>query len=210
MTSGVTLRPSEVNSSTASSVEVNGSLSMTVLIAPIPIATAGTRIRPGRCDAAVPRAADEQSRKDGATTESREREGVGDTFGHEQHDQGTDRPGAGMDDQPGQCALAGVKDSFAALVGDLGERDGDDGDHQSGQRGVEETLLHHQGLEGQPGQSDGCTDERRHQPDGQGPSEHGHGGVAEVWETRNGQRERAEPGEVVQPDEDEGAYACGQ
>ena len=41
----------------ASSVEVSGSVSITVHIAPMPIATAGISGRPGRCDAAMPPAA---------------------------------------------------------------------------------------------------------------------------------------------------------
>ena len=41
----------------ASSVEVSGRVSIVHDIAPIPMATAGTRSRPGRCDAAMPPAA---------------------------------------------------------------------------------------------------------------------------------------------------------
>ena len=41
----------------ASSVAVMGSLSMTVHMAPIPMATPGTSDMPGRCDAAIPAAA---------------------------------------------------------------------------------------------------------------------------------------------------------
>jgi len=50
----VTLKPSLANSRTASSVEVSGNLSITVAMAPIPIATAGTRDSPGRWDPATP------------------------------------------------------------------------------------------------------------------------------------------------------------
>ena len=57
ITSGIAASPSEASSSVASSVEVSGSASITVDIAPMPIATAGTSSSPGRCDAAMPPAA---------------------------------------------------------------------------------------------------------------------------------------------------------
>ena len=57
MTSGVTLSPSLAKSSTARRVEVSGSLSITVHMAPMPIATAGTSTRPGRWEPATPMAA---------------------------------------------------------------------------------------------------------------------------------------------------------
>src|SRR5664280_2194954 len=57
MTSGATLRPSLDMRSVANSVAVMGSLSMTVAMAPMPMATAGTSESPGRWAAATPMAA---------------------------------------------------------------------------------------------------------------------------------------------------------
>ena len=56
ITSGVTVSASDPTSRTASRVEVSGSRSMTVVMAPMPMATAGTRTMPGRCDPATPSA----------------------------------------------------------------------------------------------------------------------------------------------------------
>ncbi len=57
MTTGMTASPSLYSNRVANSVEVNGSLSITVHMAPIPMATPGTSDRPGRWDAATPPAA---------------------------------------------------------------------------------------------------------------------------------------------------------
>ncbi len=57
ITSGMTASPSLASSSVASSVELNGSRSITVLMAPMPMATPGTRVSPGRWAAAIPAAA---------------------------------------------------------------------------------------------------------------------------------------------------------
>ena len=57
MTSGITASPSENSSSVASITEVIGSLSMETLIAPIPMATAGTSGRPGAWESSIPPAA---------------------------------------------------------------------------------------------------------------------------------------------------------
>ena len=54
ITSGVTASPSEASSKVASSTEVSGSRSIATVIAPMPMATAGTSGRPGRCDIAAP------------------------------------------------------------------------------------------------------------------------------------------------------------
>ena len=57
MTTEMTLIPSLANSSVASKVEVIGSRSITVHMAPIPMATPGTNDSPGRWEAATPAAA---------------------------------------------------------------------------------------------------------------------------------------------------------
>ena len=50
----MTASPSAASSNVASSVEVSGRVSITVHMAPIPMATAGTSSSPGRPDAAMP------------------------------------------------------------------------------------------------------------------------------------------------------------
>src|SRR3954447_14049575 len=57
ITRGITFRPSDESSNVARSTDVRGKDSMVQLIAPMPIANAGTSGRPGRCDAAIPPAA---------------------------------------------------------------------------------------------------------------------------------------------------------
>lgn len=57
MTSGMTASPSEASRRVASSTEVSGSVSMTALIAPMPIAAPATAGSPGRCENAMPIAA---------------------------------------------------------------------------------------------------------------------------------------------------------
>src|ERR1700761_406776 len=54
ITSGITASTSEASSMVASSTEASGSLRIATLIAPMPMATAGTNGRPGRCDMAAP------------------------------------------------------------------------------------------------------------------------------------------------------------
>ena len=50
----MTVTPSDPSSSVASSTEVSGRVSITTVIAPMPIATAGTSGSPGRWDSAMP------------------------------------------------------------------------------------------------------------------------------------------------------------
>ena len=57
MATGMAARPSVPSSSVASSTAVSGSRRSTAVIAPMPIATAGTRLIPGRWDMAMPPAA---------------------------------------------------------------------------------------------------------------------------------------------------------
>src|ERR1700761_6897483 len=54
MTSGITASPSEDSSKVTSSTDDSGSRSTATVVAPMPMATAGTRGRPGRCDIAAP------------------------------------------------------------------------------------------------------------------------------------------------------------
>src|SRR5207302_10832259 len=54
ITSGMTASPSDSSSSVAISTDVSGSLSITTIMAPIPIAAPATRGRPGACDSATP------------------------------------------------------------------------------------------------------------------------------------------------------------
>jgi len=57
ITSGITAGPSDSSNRVANKTEVNGSLSITTHIAPMPMATPGTSGNPGRCDIATPPAA---------------------------------------------------------------------------------------------------------------------------------------------------------
>jgi hypothetical protein len=57
MTSGVTAAASENKSSDTSRADVIGSRSIAVIMAPMPMAMAGTAGRPGRCDSRRPPAA---------------------------------------------------------------------------------------------------------------------------------------------------------
>ena len=57
ITSGITARASDPSSREASKTEVSGSLSITTVIAPMPMATPSTSGSPGRCDRATPPAA---------------------------------------------------------------------------------------------------------------------------------------------------------
>jgi hypothetical protein len=57
ITTGIACTPSAPSRRVASSVDVNGSVSIVADIAPMPIATAGIIDSPGRCEAAIPPAA---------------------------------------------------------------------------------------------------------------------------------------------------------
>ena len=194
MVRGTASAPLEPSSRVASSVEVIGSPSIAVDIAPMPIAIAGTSSRPGRCDAASPPAAPmKMAGKIGAPPEARERQRVGEALAEDEEQQYAHREAGRVPHQRSQLILAREKDVAEALVGGRVKADRQSGDHQSEQGHQDHHARFDERADGEREPLDAGADERSDEPDGDRPAEHRHGRGAEVGQSRDREREVPSP-----------------